>query len=291
MPDCSIITCISRPEIYEECLLKSVNECRGKWDIEIVPILNLHNLYSASVALNLGIDAAKSDILIFTHQDVSLVGDWFDNLMELKNSAPVDMAVLGSAGIDLKYGRQEIGCWGGSTTVDTVAVGTVWDVYPDDGKKAYWQGSRDLTKVHCIDECLFVIDRRTNLRFDTSFTGFHFYGVDMCLQARAAGYSVYGANLPIVHHGKYSDSFTGDKKYWVYLRHLHHKWRWRFPELFGTHMHWADNELSSYIPINLKNDLGAGVTVKAMGLRKAKFQFDKNRDLMQVGDESTTGMV
>lgn len=277
MPDCSIITCISKPEIYERCLLRSVNKCRGNWDIEIVPILNIHSLYSASIALNHGIDAAHSNVLVFAHQDVSILDDWFDKLLNNMRSAPADLAILGTAGIDLKYGRQDIGEWGGSINVDTVAVGTVWDKDRDKTDGPYWQGTRELTKTHCVDECLFAMDKRTNLRFDTGYTGFHFYGVDMCLQARAAGYGVYCAELPIIHYGQYSNSFTGDKKYWVYLRHLHHKWRLRFPELLGTHMHWAENELTSYIPVSIRNDLERGADIKAMGISRAKFKFDEEK--------------
>lgn len=280
MPKFSIITCISRPDIYNKCLLNSINENRKKHDIEIIPIINNDNRYSASNALNIGIDAAKSDILIFAHQDVRLLYDWFTRLDTTLDQLDGDWGVIGSAGIALQYGRNDIGRWGGSLDVQTVAVGSVWDTDDNLHQPPYWDGTKAIVPVHCIDECVFVLNKRTGLRFDSMFTGFHFYGVDMCLQARAAAYTVYGADLPIIHYGKYSASFTGDRKYWVYFRHLHHKWSNRFPELLGTHMHWAQGELTSYIPIELEDEIGTVIQLKAMGVERAKFKNDRDKWLL-----------
>lgn len=285
MPIVSIITCISKPDVYNSCLLKSVKECRRKHDVRVIPIINNDNLYSASNALNIGIEASKGDIVIFAHQDVRLLYDWFDLLLDLIDQMPPDWGVLGTAGINLKYGRHDIGKWGGAATLDTVAVGTVWDSDESLVKPPYWDGTKDLATVHCADECLFMMNKRTGLRFDQAFNGFHFYGVDLCLQARAAAYNVYCAHLPIIHYGKYSASFTGDKKYWVYLRYLYNKWRFRFPEMLGTHMHWAHNELTSYISVGLEDDSGISVGIKAMGIKRARLSIDKKHHFVDEFDD------
>jgi len=278
MPEISIITCISRPDVYNKCLLDSINKNRKNHDIEIIPIINNDNKYSASNALNIGIDVARSNILVFAHQDVRLLHGWFDRLVDALSKLDDNWGVIGSAGIALQYGRNDIGRWGGSVDVQTVAVGSVWDTDENLTQPPYWDGIKEITPVHCIDECVFVLNRRTGLRFDSMFTGFHFYGVDMCLQARAAAYSVYGTHLPMIHYGQYSASFTGDRKYWVYFRFLHHKWSRRFPELLGTHMHWAPGELTSYISIGLEDDeSGTTVQLKAMGIDKSRFRNDKDR--------------
>jgi hypothetical protein len=210
VPNFSIVSVISRPEIFDSCLLASINENRRNHDVEILPIFNEANRYSASNALNIGLDVARSDIVIFAHQDVRLLYRWFDRLAELIKTIPSDWGVLGSAGIGLEYSRDDIGKWGGALKVNTVAVGSVWDSDESLGQVPYWDGVKDLTPIHCADECVLVVNKKTGLRFDAQFTGFHFYGVDLCLQARAAGYAVYGAHLPIVHYGKYSASFSGD---------------------------------------------------------------------------------
>jgi len=277
MPKFSIITCISRPDVYSKCLLDSINKNRKKHDIEIIPIINNDNRYSASNALNIGIEVSKSDILIFAHQDVRLLYNWFDKLDDVINNLDENWGVIGSAGIALNYNRNDIGKWGGSLDVRTVAAGSVWDSDQNLDQPPYWDGIKEITPVHCVDECVFVLNKKTGLRFDSMFTGFHFYGVDICLQARSAAYTVYCAYLPIIHYGKYSASFTGDRKYWVYYRFLHHKWSRRFPDLLGTHMHWSDGELTSYISIALDNEVGTSVQLRAMGIEKMKLSTDRDR--------------
>lgn len=268
----SIITCVSNPTIYRDCLLDSVKKCRSKHDIEIIPIINNNNLYSASIALNIGIDVSKSDILIFAHQDVRLLDDWFTLATKTIESLSENWAIVGAAGINSKYNRDHIGKWGGSVVDEKIIVGTVYD---SDDSEAYWDGSKEISKIHCADECLFILNKKHGLRFDPGFNGFHFYGVDLCLQARAAAYDVVGAHLPIVHYGKYSASMSGNQQYWHYLRKLYNKWRLQFPVLLGTHMHWRygylgdthqENELTSYISTSLEDSSGLSIGIKAMGI-------------------------
>lgn len=276
MPKYSIITCISREDIYDRCLLRSINKTRNKHRIEIIPIINNDNRYSASNALNIGIDAARSDYLIFAHQDVVLLEDWFERLDSVIASVE-KWGVIGCAGIDRKFTTYDIGKWGGSLK-EKVAIGTVYD--SEESVKPYWDGKKETVPVHCVDECLFIVNAKTGLRFDTVYTGFHFYGVDLCLQARSAGYNVYGADLPIVHYGKYSASLFGDRKYWVYYRYLHFKWHGRFPVLLGTHMHWNNEEMISYINMSLDDKEGNKIDVKSMGIRKLRLKTDKDRGLI-----------
>ncbi len=274
MSEFSIVCCISKPDVFDECLLTSAKEVGRGYDWEIVPILNTNNIYSASGALNVGIDASKSDIVIFAHQDIRLLDNWFEILRSLIAQMPEDWGILGCAGIGADFGRKDVGAWGGAVEGSTVAVGSVWESDESLPEPPYWDGIKELTRIHCADECLFVLNKKTGLRFDTQFTGFHFYGVDICLQARAAAWGCFGAHLPVVHYGKYSASVVGDKKYWTFLRFLHNKWKLRFPEMLGTHMHWAPNELTSYISLGLSS-AGMRLEMKAMGIQKARFTTDK----------------
>lgn len=272
MPKYSIITCVSSPDTYSKCTLHSINAQRKSHDIEIIPIINNDNRYSASNALNVGIDVSRSDILIFAHQDIRLLDNWFDKLDKVILGLDKEWGIIGAAGIGLKYGRDDIGRWGGAIELDTVAVGTVYDT--DESTLPYWNGSKSTQLVHCADECLFVMRKSTGLRFDHMFNGFHFYGVDICMQSRAARYGVYGADLPIIHYGKYSASFAGEHRYWQFFRLLHNKWSLRFPTLLGTHMHWSRNEMTSYIPTVMEDDKGNIIDIKAAGIISAKFKSD-----------------
>jgi len=273
MPDFSIITCVSDADVYDQCLLRSVNKMRGDYDIEVIPIVNNDNRYSASNALNIGIDVSNSDVLVFAHQDVSLLDDWFAKLDGAIKSLPRNWGALGSAGISTKYARCDIGDWGGYLKEKEMIVGTVYESEESLSNAPYWDGEKKIAQVHCVDECLMVLNKKTGLKFDKMFNGFHFYGVDICLQARSAGHTVWSSYLPIIHHGRHSASFSGDKKYWAYMRMLHRKWHMRFPELLGTHMHWSDGELTSYIPITLSSSDGSHIVVKSMGLSNVKLNM------------------
>lgn len=275
MPDFSIITCISDPSLYNHILLESAHRARGKHDIEFVPVINTNNQYSAADACNIGIELARSDRLIFVHQDVRFLGDdWFAYLDLIIGTLPEEWAVVSAAGIGLKYGRYDIGKWGGAIHTDTVGVGQVWHTDEDLHLPPYWNGDTVTQKMHAADECLLVLNRKHDLRFDAKFAGFHFYGIDICLQARAAGYDVYGSNLPIIHYGKHSNSLVGDQKYWVYLRYLHNKWKYLFPDVYTTHMHWNGDQITSYIATSLEPEYGPPVTIRAMGLGKVNIAGD-----------------
>ena len=263
----SVITCVSNPDIYERCLLRSIYAQDSHKDVELIPIINNDNRYSASLALNIGIESARTDHLIIAHQDVRLLGDWFNTLDKILETHK-GWGIIGCAGILRDAGIDDIGVWGG-TKGKEIAVGTVYDNDENATKgNAYWCGIKDAVPVHCIDECLFVVNAKTRLRFDTLYTGFHFYGVDMCLQARSAGYQVIGSELPIVHYGRYSASMYGNHKYWKYFRYMHHKWSERFPVLLGTHMHWSKDGFTSYINMELDDNHGNKIGIKSMGIKK-----------------------
>lgn len=274
----SVVCCISDPNIFDQCLLQSIYEQRKQHDVEIIPIINDSNLYSASLALNVGLNVARSDNIVIAHQDTMLLDDWFCRLEDIIDLAD-KWAVIGVAGISLDFGREDIGVWGGALHADTVAVGSVWNDDTLLDEPPYWDGIKELTKVHCVDECVFVLKKSTGLRFDPHFNGFHFYGADICLAARMAGHHVYAAHLPVVHFGKYSASMLGDSRYWNFMRLLHSKWHRSFPELLGTHMHWAKEELTSYIPLALEAEDGCCVTVKSMGIKQAMLKSDKERGI------------
>jgi GT2 family glycosyltransferase len=213
-------------------------------------------------AYNAAIRCAKSDNLIFTHQDVKFTDKWFDKLVNIIESCP-DWGIIGCAGIGRKFSIRNIGKWGGYKH-SQVAVGVVYG--SDNEIKPSWDGIKDTMKVHCVDECLFVLNKKTKLIFDEDLNGFHFYGTDICLQARAKKYGVYAANLPIIHYGKYSTSMS-DASYWKLFHMLHKKWSHKFKTLLGTHMHWNNNELISYINYKLSGPDFVEIKIQGIGVQ------------------------
>ena len=258
----SIVTIVNNDEVYDKCLLQSM-KLERRLDIEFIPILNYNNKFTASVALNYGLAVAKGEYIIVCHQEVGIKPGTMDILDKLLTP---EVMILGASGVDLSCKVSDVGTWGG-TVSKRLAVGTVYSSKIED--KPYWNGIKDLTKVHCVDECFFVIRKSISTKFDNNFNGFHFYGVDFCLQARKQGYDVHAAGIPIIHYGEYSGSMH-NKTYWPLLRKLHGKWRTHFPELLTTHMHWDDlGEITSYIGFKLRSDDGLEFQVsctKIMGL-------------------------
>ena len=45
--------------------------------------------------------------------------------------------------------------------------------------------------------------------------------------------------------------------------------------MLGTHMHWADDELTSYVSVELEADDGTNVHVKSLGIKEARLTTDK----------------
>ena len=184
MPKYSIVTVVSNPDTYNLCLLQSLTKARVGYDIEIIPVINTNNCYSACDALNIGLDASKSDIVIFSHQDVSLIGDWFGRLNSIISNINGDWGVIGTAGISLNFTDSDVSKWGGPINKNKITVGQVWDSASNLNNEPYWDGIKETTKVHCVDECLFAINKSTGLRFDQLFSGFHFYFYTLYFMSR-----------------------------------------------------------------------------------------------------------
>jgi len=275
MSDFSVVCLVSKPEVFDKCLLKSIYKSRNDYDVEIIPIFNPVNRYSASVALNIGLEVSNSDYVITVHQDVTLLQNWFEILDDNISRLPSDWAVLGSAGIALEYGCKDIGVWGGALNVDTVAVGSVWSSEDTTSGNPDWAGAKELKQTHCVDECLMVVNKKSNIKFDQKFNGYHFYGVDYCMQARSIAKKIYCSHLPIIHYGKYSASMDNNNRYWHFLRYLYSKWHYRYPELLGTHMHWGEDGITSYIPMQMESDDGKTVQILSMKAEKVNLNTDR----------------
>lgn len=260
----SVVCCVSDKEVFNECLLKSLKK-QKRSDVEYIPVFNYNGIYNASQALNAGREIASGDYIVYSHQDVSLLPGGFEKLDELLSKK---VKIVGAAGISIKYGSLDIGNWGGKTQINQkLAVGTVYnDEYEYENKSPYWDGVKDPTLVHCIDECFFVVSKDIKLKFDEDLDGFHFYGIDYSLQARKAGYDVYSANIPIIHFGQHSTSMGKNNKYWKIMRYLYLKWNVAFPELLTTHMNWnLFGEISSQIGFRLRSN--DGIEVQVLGVK------------------------
>lgn len=131
---------------------------------------------------------ALHDLVFCVHQDVLFPPDFeqrlFRSLAELERIDP-DWGVIGAAGrapgdrVDGELPRN-IGHW-------------------SDPHK-YHRPRVDLpAPVQILDELWLGFRRSSGLRFDRELHGFHCYGADLCLTARAAGRRSYVLDAPVIH--------------------------------------------------------------------------------------------
>lgn len=256
-PIYSILTCVSNFNIYNDCVVNSFyNSDINKDEYELIPIDNRMSVYTAPQAINHGLSIAKSDTIICCHQDISFLPGFFDEVKKSIAIAGDDWGVIGSAGRSIELDK---------VSKTPQLVGVVYNGHPgqfcsdfDHKLKKIWEGRKDLTEVHSVDECLFLINKRHKILFNPAINGFHFYGTDFVFSNRSAGYKVYASYLPCVHHGAYSGSLKAKDNYWPLLRKLIKIWSAAYPNCYGTHFHWTTSskgrEIESYIVNETETD-------------------------------------
>jgi len=136
------------------------------------------------------LERVEHDLVFFVHQDVFFPPDWeqrlFTALAELERSDP-EWGVIGAAGRALP---------------ETAAAGD--DLPLNVG---HWSDPHRYHKprvplpagVQVLDELWLGTRRSRGVAFDPELPGFHCYGADLCLTARAQGLASYVIDAPVVH--------------------------------------------------------------------------------------------
>lgn len=174
-------------------------------------VLPMRGYSSAADALNEGIRLARHEVVVCVHQDVYLPKEWearFLRQMALaREQGP--LGVVGVYGILAAKNKK-------------IRIGRVMD------RGQLLEGAVDLpAPVDTLDELLLAVPKDTPLRFDPRL-GFHFYGADLCLQARKAGRSVLAIDALCFHNSSregLDDDFYRSGKTFA------HKWADELPIL------------------------------------------------------------
>jgi hypothetical protein len=120
--------------------------------------------------------------IIFCHQDVLLnQGHGFDQLVKVLDELDKldsKWAIVGNAGINNNY--------------QAVVKITDGNCTPN------WTGNFP-QKVHSLDENFLVIKSSATILCSQELKGFHFYGIDLCLNSIKKGYSCYVINFHLTH--------------------------------------------------------------------------------------------
>lgn len=242
--DLTIATCVSNLESYQNCILDSIHHLRKHFNIQLLPIFNDNNIFSASIAGNIALESSKTRYLMYVHQDVSFTDSSGRKLYDALANKSDDVAIVGAAGVDATTTIDDIDKWRNNPGHEVgVVMNSIGEIV--------WDGCKNPKLVHTIDEMLIVLDRSTHIRFDPTIHGFHFYGFDICLQARSAGYDVMATDLSCKHHGEYSSSIYIDHGFINRFISMHKKWSKKFETVLSPYCHWYNNCLVSYLPFSI----------------------------------------
>jgi Glycosyltransferase like family len=186
----SFCVCVSNPEILRANLLAS--PCLGPGSVH--EVFAFPDRASAADGLNAGFDRAQHEWLICVHQDVYLPDQWDQHLVRQLREAERQFGPVGVAGV---YGARDV-----NAPLDyrqpLVAERIGWVV--DRGRELR-NGLELPIRAATLDELLLVVRRDSGLRFDPDL-GFHFYGADLCLQARDRGLAVVVLAVLCHHNSK-----------------------------------------------------------------------------------------
>ncbi len=254
-PGLTIVTCVSNWTMYKNeflrTLLPSIHSKERKIPFQLIAIDNTKNQRSAAAVLNEGIDRAKYTYVICIHQDIRFSENWLNVVFEQLRYLPPRWGVVGSVGFD-RHGK---------------GIGALQN--PD----GTWFGSScKAGKVENLDEVCLIVDKRNKLRFDDkTFTGFHFYGADICLQAIQKQLMNYAIDAPFIHlsYGSYDEAFHVYAKIflkkWESVNHIKTTTLWKYHkfisfgyenQLFFSNTYFFHNWLDRW-----KNELAGFITV------------------------------
>jgi hypothetical protein len=175
--DFSFVSLIRDDEKYQQ-FLASLAAQEGNASYEVIPIPNYFNqINSAFKGLNIGTDLADGKYIIYCHDDIVLSSNWLERLKHhIKNleNSNIQWGVIGPAGITL----DEQGAY--FLTTEQNQNIKLLDPSVINDKEFY--------EVSTLDELCLIVKKSSGLRFsEKTLSGFHFYGANLCLQAKQRG--------------------------------------------------------------------------------------------------------
>lgn len=143
-----------------------------------------------------------SDIVVFMHDDVTILDPLFEKKLKLVFNKFPSVAIAGVIGT--KVLTDAGGWWICNRPAET--FGHIMQGHPD-GSEHHMIDSIGFCKdMISIDGCLFAVRAELllsgTLKFDHRYDGYHFYDADMCVQAKALGYDVAVADILIKHESE-----------------------------------------------------------------------------------------
>jgi GT2 family glycosyltransferase len=195
----SIIICSSEPVINKK-LTRNIEQTIG-CIYELIVISNQNNRYSIFEAYNIGLDKSKFDFCCFMHQDILFhTTDWGQKVLNhFENN---QIGLIGVAGI--KVVTQIPSLWSDRSINNVVNIiqSDKKCQIPTQNNFSEFIGSDESHPVICLDGVWFCLNKSIlpGLSFDEKYKGFHFYDMDICMQAQTAGKEVHVIHNVIIEH-------------------------------------------------------------------------------------------
>lgn len=219
----SIIICLRTPKITA-ALEANIREKIGV-PYEVIGIDNSRNQYSIFSAYNEGIARSSFDILCFMHEDILFhTCDWGQKIRTHLNKPDVGI----------------IGICGGSTFTKVPASWSLYDqkmfILQSNARRSKpvlhntGHDGQSTSKSALVLDGVFLCANKSlfqSIRFDdVTFSGFHAYDLDICIQAYLAGYKNYAINDVLIEH--FSNGHH-NKQWILNTMMLSDKWRTHLP--------------------------------------------------------------
>lgn len=246
----SVVCVYNNKEILEDYLLKSLKNQTVEY--ELILIDNIDRTFkSATEALNCGGRKAKSDYIMFVHQDVDLFSNtWFEEVEKILDKLPN----LGIAGVA-----------GKSKNKEGVITNIKHDSPPRFAGKIQFEKP---TKVQTVDECLIIIPKSifTKLQFDeNTCNDWHLYAVDYCLSVQKIGFNSYVIPMFIYHK---SPGYSMSEQYYKTLKKILKKYKNYYAMVYTTMGNWSTryplNIIRNYLWLRRK----AGIILRSIKIIK-----------------------
>ncbi len=178
----TFVACVSDEATVQANLLRSPCLASGTPH----EVILVRNCKSAAEGLNQGLAQAKNSLVICVHQDVYLPGGWASRFASQCRLAEEQFGQLGVIGV---YGALR-------ASEKPTRVGRVVD------RDHLLNEPQPLPcRVETLDELLLAVPKHAGLAFDPAL-GFHLYGTDLCLAARAKGRAVAVVDALCFHHSR-----------------------------------------------------------------------------------------
>ena len=201
----TIISAVNDDAVLKSCLLdspgiKSASE-----------VILQRGFSSAPRAYNEAIAKAKTDLLVFVHQDMYFPDGWIESVqraIETLETKDPNWGVLGVWGTLDDVKRAGYLCWTGNAGME----------------RPPFEGGQE---VMSLDEVVLIFRKSSGLKFDEALPGYHMYGTDICLESQRQGRRTYAISAFCIHNTNIGGFLPG--QFWKCYLFMRRKWKHALP--------------------------------------------------------------